>query len=515
MARWLGIAKILILFCSSQASAQLNFRFFQPVEPPRNIQVMVHRGMAMAAPENSAAAIEMCVQDYCEWAEIDLRLTKDGRHVVIHNDTVDATTDGKGRIADLTLDELKKLDAGSWFAQRFSGNRLMTLSEALALAKGRINLYLDCKHIDAKLLVEEVIAAGMERQVIVYDSPEVLEKVKMVSHGAVPGMTKYRPMTMPFKAFVENVAPAAVEIDADEVTAELCQRFHAAGIKVQAKVLGEKWDNPEVWGPVIDAGIDWIQTDAPAGLLFFNARRRLGTFPVKIAAHRGANRYAPENTLPAIREAARLGVDFAEIDIRTTQDGKYILLHDGTLNRTTEENGSVREKTFEEMTKLSAGIWFGNPFRETCVPSLDDGLTALGDTTGVYLDAKDIAPDVLVAAIHTFHLEERHVVYQSVDYSDKIRRLDPSVRTLPPLKRLDQLESVAAIKPWGVDASWSILSEEMIGMCHQKGIQVFSDALGPNETVEQYQKAITLGIDCIQTDHPLRVLRAIEQMAHE
>ena len=276
MARWLGIAKILILFCSSQASAQLNFRFFQPVEPPRNIQVMVHRGMAMAAPENSAAAIEMCVQDYCEWAEIDLRLTKDGRHVVIHNDTVDATTDGKGRIADLTLDELKKLDAGSWFAQRFSGNRLMTLSEALALAKGRINLYLDCKHIDAKLLVEEVIAAGMERQVIVYDSPEVLEKVKMVSHGAVPGMTKYRPMTMPFKAFVENVAPAAVEIDADEVTAELCQRFHAAGIKVQAKVLGEKWDNPEVWGPVIDAGIDWIQTDAPAGLLFFNARRRLG-----------------------------------------------------------------------------------------------------------------------------------------------------------------------------------------------------------------------------------------------
>ena len=338
MARWLGIAKILILFCSSQASAQLNFRFFQPVEPPRNIQVMVHRGMAMAAPENSAAAIEMCVQDYCEWAEIDLRLTKDGRHVVIHNDTVDATTDGKGRIADLTLDELKKLDAGSWFAQRFSGNRLMTLSEALALAKGRINLYLDCKHIDAKLLVEEVIAAGMERQVIVYDSPEVLEKVKMVSHGAVPGMTKYRPMTMPFKAFVENVAPAAVEIDADEVTAELCQRFHAAGIKVQVKVLGEKWDNPEVWGPVIDAGIDWIQTDAPAGLLFFNARRRLGTFPVKIAAHRGANRYAPENTLPAIREAARLGVDFAEIDIRTTQDGKYILLHDGTLNRTTEEN---------------------------------------------------------------------------------------------------------------------------------------------------------------------------------
>jgi glycerophosphoryl diester phosphodiesterase len=511
----LGIALVAIVFASSPAAAQPNFRFFEPVEPPRKIQVMVHRGMAMAAPENSAAAIAMCAGDFCEWAEIDVRLTNDGRHVVIHNDTVEQTTNGKGRVADLTLNELKQLDAGAWFAKRFAGSRLLTLPEALALAKGKINLYLDCKRIDPKLLVEEVNTAGMEGQVIVYDRPEVLAQVKAASQGKIPVMTKYRPQAMPFAAFVQNVAPAAVEIDADQLSARICQQFHAAGIKVQAKVLGEKWDNPKVWEQVIAAGADWLQTDYPAGVLFFNARRRLGTFPVKIAAHRGANRYAPENTVAAIGAAALLGVDYSEIDIRTTRDGKHVLIHDGTLNRTTEGKGSVREMTFADVTGVSAGKWFGIGFQDVRVASFDDGLRALGEKMGGYLDAKDVAPEALIAAIRQYHLEDRHVVYQSVSYCDRIRKLDPKLRTLPPLRRLDQLEAVAAIKPYGVDATWSILSKEMIVACHEKGIHVFSDAIGGHETLEQYRKAIGWGIDCIQTDHPVRVLRAIEIMMAE
>jgi glycerophosphoryl diester phosphodiesterase len=510
MRHALGFAFASIVFVASPVVAQPNFRFVEPVQPPRNIQVMVHRGMVTATPENSAAAIEMCARDYCDWVAIDVRLTKDGRHVVIHSDNVDGFTDGKGRVGDLTLEELQKLDAGAWFAKRFAGIHLMSLPEALAIAKDKINLSLDCKEINPKLLAHEIIAAGMERQVIVYAPADVLAKVKSESGGKIAVMTKYRPKAMPFETFIRDVGPAAVEIDADEVTADLCKQFHLAGIKVQANVLGDKWDNPKVWGEVIAAGVDWLQTDEPAAVLYFNARRNIGTFPVKISAHRGANRYAPENTVASIRGAARIGVDFAEIDIRTTRDGKHVLLHDGTLNRTTEGKGPVRQVTFAEATALSAGTWFGKPFRATRVPAFDDGLTALGDKCGVYLDSKDIDPEALVAAIRRHHLEKRHVVYQSVSYCDNIRKLEPKVRTLPPLKRLDQLEAVAAVKPFGVDAVWTLLSKEMIAKCHERGIQVFSDALGRNETIEQYQKAMDWGIDCIQTDHPLRVLRAIE-----
>ena len=504
----------LLLLVPVLANAQPRFPFFEPVTPPRSVQVMVHRGLATVAPENSAAAIEHCARDFCEWVELDLRLSRDGQHVVIHNATVDATTDGTGQVSDLTWEELQQLDAGSWFARRFAQTRLLSLSQGLAIAKGKVNLYLDCKEIDPERLVKEILAAEMQQQVIVYTTPALLTRIRELSHGTVAGMTKYRP-TMPFENFIREVAPAAVEIDADEVTAELCQKFHIAGIKIQAKVLGPKWDTPEVWGNVIDAGVDWLQTDDPAGLRFFDVRRRIPHFPVKIAFHRGASRYAPENTLPAIREGARLGADFIEIDIRTTQDGHEVLMHDGSVNRTTAGRGAVRELTLTEVTALSAGTWFGKPFRKTRVPTFDEGLVALGDRSSVYLDAKEITPEGLIASIHKHHLEDRHVVYQSVEYCQRLKQQDPQVRTIPPLKRLADLPVVAASKPYGVDAAWLILSAEMIAECHRREIQVFSDALGPFETVENYRKAIKWGIDCIQTDHPLGVLRAIELSVQE
>src|SRR5262245_32409234 len=186
------LACVVVFAAAAPAVAQPYFTFFEPVRPPRPIQVMAHRGMAMAAPENSRAAVAMCAEDFVEWAEIDVRLTKDGRHVVIHNDTLDATTDGRGRVADFTLEELEKLDAGSWLPPSFCGSRLQTLAEVLDAAKGKVNRYLDCKRIDPALLVKEVLAAGMGPQVIVYDSPEVLAKVRAAGGAAVPTMTKYR-----------------------------------------------------------------------------------------------------------------------------------------------------------------------------------------------------------------------------------------------------------------------------------------------------------------------------------
>ena len=93
-----------------------------------------------------------------------------------------------------------------------------------------------------------------------------------------------------------------------------------------------------------------------------------------------------------------------------------------------------------------------------------------------------------------------------------MKALEPKVRGLPPLRRAAQFEQVAAIDPYGFDTEWTILSPELIEKAHKAGSKVFSDAMGANEKVEQYQKAIGWGIDVIQTDHPLRVLRAIELM---
>ena len=506
----LRLAVLLILSLTTPLAAQPNYKFFEPVQPPRATQVMAHRGMHTLAPENSLSAVLACAADYIEWAAVEIRLTKDGRHVVLHDDNLERCTNGTGKVVDFSLEDLKKLDAGSWFAPRFRAARLPSLGELLTAAKGKVNLVLDCKGVDPDLLAKEILEAEMEKQVIVDGQPEILAKVRAAARNKIATMTKFKPKTMTFGSFVKDVDPAAVEMDAEDVTAELCKAFHARGIKVQAKVLGEKWDNATEWGKMLEAGVDWLQTDDPAGVRFAEVRQRIPDFPVKISYHRGANRYAPENTIPAIEKAAALGADYIEIDIRPTKDGQYMLLHDGTLNRTTNAKGPIRDSTFAEVAQLSAGAWFGRPFAETRVPLLSDGLTAMGKKSHAYLDAKDITPADLLEAMRKHELVERSVVYQSKQYLAKLKALEPKVRSLPPLGRVSQFEQVAAIAPYGFDTNWSILSAELIAKAHKAGIQVFSDAMGANETIEQYQKAIGWGIDVIQTDHPLRVLRAIE-----
>jgi glycerophosphoryl diester phosphodiesterase len=466
--------------------------------------------MHMLAPENTLKTIQECATDYIEWASVGVHLSKDARHVVVNEETVDRCSDGKGKVADFNLEDLKRLDAGSWFAPRFKGERFLSLPEVLSAAKGKVNLQLDCRRIDPALLAKEVLAAEMERQVIATGPAEVVSQVSAASGNRIAIMITFRPRTMSPESVMNKGGPAAVEIDAAEITSDICKTFRDKGIKVQANLLGEKWDVPAGWIAVLDAGADWLRTTDPAGLRFAEVRRRVPKFPVKISYHRGANRYAPENTIPAIEKAAALGADYIEIDIRPTKDGKYMLLHDGTLNRTTNAKGPIRDSAFAEVAGASAGAWFGRPFAETRVPPLSDGLTAMGKKSHAYLDAKDITPADLLAAMREHDLVERSVVYQSERYLAKLKELEPKVRPLPPLRRPDQFERVAAVSPFGFDTDWSILSAELIAKAHKAGIQVFSDAMGANEKVERYQQAMGWGIDVIQTDHPLRVLRAIE-----
>ena len=320
---------------------------------------MAHRGAMRQAPENTARALELSIDDTVEWVEVDVRLTKDGHHVLFHDDQLGDKTDGTGRVRDRTLAEIRALDAGTKFAPRFAGARILTLAEGLELARGRVNLYLDCKDVDPAQLAHEVIAAKMEHQVVIYDAPSVLKAVRAAAKSELALMTKWRPQ-FGISPWVDEVRPAAVEIDAGDVTPEVCREFQHRGIKVQAKTLGAD-DRPEVWDRVAAAGVDWVQTDLAEEVIARQTLKKIGAKPVKIAYHRGAARYAPENTLPALEKAIRLGADFVEFDLQTTRDGGFVLLHDRTLNRTTNGRGPVREWDLAKIESLDAGSWFGQP----------------------------------------------------------------------------------------------------------------------------------------------------------
>jgi len=89
-----------------------------------------------------------------------------------------------------------------------------------------------------------------------------------------------------------------------------------------------------------------------------------------VIAHRGASGVAPENTLTAIRRAAELGARSVEVDVRRTASGHFVLMHDATLNRTTNGKGFVSQTSYEAISKLDAGAWFSKAFTNEPVPTL-------------------------------------------------------------------------------------------------------------------------------------------------
>jgi len=104
-----------------------------------------HRGASGYAPENTLAAFQRAMELGADAVELDVQLTRDEQVVVIHDYRVDRTTDGRGAVRRLLLDELKRLDAGSWFSQKFQGEKIPTLHEVLAFAKGKMLLNIELK----------------------------------------------------------------------------------------------------------------------------------------------------------------------------------------------------------------------------------------------------------------------------------------------------------------------------------------------------------------------------------
>lgn len=104
-----------------------------------------HRGTVRFAPENTLTAFDKAIAMGARIVEMDVRMTADGHFVVMHDARVDRTTDGAGAVSDMTLAEIKALDAGSWFGAEFAGERVPTLAEALKHVKGRAGVDIDFK----------------------------------------------------------------------------------------------------------------------------------------------------------------------------------------------------------------------------------------------------------------------------------------------------------------------------------------------------------------------------------
>ena len=107
--------------------------------------IVAHRGSSAVTPENTLASFHQAIEDGADALELDVHLTKDGEVVVIHDSTLNRTTNGRGRVREYTLAELKQLDAGSWFQKFFSSEKIPTLAEVFKLFHGKIGINVEIK----------------------------------------------------------------------------------------------------------------------------------------------------------------------------------------------------------------------------------------------------------------------------------------------------------------------------------------------------------------------------------
>jgi glycerophosphoryl diester phosphodiesterase len=133
----------------------------------RSFWIWAHRGASSEAPENTLAAFLAAEKAGAQGIELDIHLTRDGVPVVIHDVRVDRTTDGSGPVSRLTLAELRRLDAGSWFAPDFAGEPIPTLEEVLAWAGDRLRLNLEIKDAGTRQAILPLLARYPAARVLI------------------------------------------------------------------------------------------------------------------------------------------------------------------------------------------------------------------------------------------------------------------------------------------------------------------------------------------------------------
>ena len=234
---------------------------------PKFINI-AHRGASSYAPENTFVAYDKALAMGVNHIELDVHLTLDDHIVVIHDDTVDRTTDARGRVSDFTLDELKALDAGAWFGPEYAGERIRSLGETLEHYKGKLHFHIEIK--------QREITGGLARRTIdmvrgygVTDSVTITSfQIEWLRESAAYDSTLPKGWLVPMgrAGWDDSIIEQSKELGlaqicprADLTTPELVDRLRAEGFVVRCHGLY----NEDLMRHAVDVGADGATVNFP------------------------------------------------------------------------------------------------------------------------------------------------------------------------------------------------------------------------------------------------------------
>ena len=195
--------------------------------------VIAHRGASAYYPENTLASFEGAIALGADMVEFDVQLTSDKEVVVFHDEKISRCSDGRGRIADYTLADLKKLDIGSWFGKDFRGARVPTLQEVLDICKGRIAVNIEIK----KEAVGKTFFGGVEEKCL-----KIVERSGMKDHAVY---SSFDPRAVMHLKEIDSTAAVAVlfekKIYGARLPSNIVDSLGADAFNCAASELNAKW----------------------------------------------------------------------------------------------------------------------------------------------------------------------------------------------------------------------------------------------------------------------------------
>jgi len=224
-------------------------------------------------------------------------------------------------------------------------------------------------------------------------------------------------------------------------------------------------------------------------------------------AHRGASGTFPENTVSAFRAAIDAGADMCELDVQLSRDGAIVVIHDDTVERTTDGTGEVAELTLEELRRLDAGAKFkSGAFKGAQIPTLDEVFAVTSGKCGLNIELKAGGLEHPVAQI----MQARDALSDSIvssfdwEYLKIIQRLHFNIRValLAEEKPVDLLMNAIAMRAHAINPRWDMVTSDLCKAAHERGLKVYTWTVDADERM---RALIECGVDGIITNYPERL----------
>lgn len=260
-------------------------------------------------------------------------------------------------------------------------------------------------------------------------------------------------------------------------------------------------------------------------LIFFSsntAMAQISRLPILkhktiVVAHRGDHTEAPENTLTAFRNAINNGADYVEIDLRTSKDGELVIMHDGSIDRMTNGEGAVKEKTLAELKKLVVTDKSHPEWAKESVPTFAEVLQLCKGKIFIYLDFKDASVTATMVLLKKYGMEKSVLVYiNAEDQYHEWRRIAPEMPLMLSLpghvKTAQGLTEFLAITMVDIlDGSYENYTPEMVKAAMAKNVPVCPDIQSHHEGPEEWGPALQKGFSGFQTDHPKLLIEYLKK----